>query len=564
MRASFDDKVFLKTAFYSLWVLALALQAYLVELRGDEAYYWRQSLELAWGYFDHPPVTPFLIKVGYLFFQNELGVRLLFIVLITATVWVMEKLVNPFDLKLFYSAVMSLAFLQIGMVFGGGMFAIPDFPLLFFTAVFFLLYKRYLQDSSSWWLVLLLSITISLLLLSKYHGILVVGFTVLSNFKLLTKRSFWILVASSTILLLPHFYWQLANDFPSTRFHLFERSSKPYSISYTLEYLAALPFIVGPLIGILLIYIGIVFRPQDTFEKSLKFLIIGTYVFFFLMTFKGSVEGNWTIIALIPLLYIGYQQIEKSEKLKKIAFYSFVFSFPLIVLIRACLMWNPLPSLYNFENHFGAKRWSQELKEKTNGLPVAMMNSYQNAALYEFYSGIPAFSLNNSMYRKNQYTIWDTEAKFQGKSTVVVANYTLPNADSIRILNESFSFVTVDNFRAASNLQIQSNLQSPVKCKAGDTLDIQIRFAYKNNNVRDVEANPDFPSRIIYSFFQSPIPIETVSDFFVKNEMVNNNKYYNTSIIVPPTPGPCDFYISIGTGWLPPSINSEKVRFIVE
>jgi hypothetical protein len=81
-----DNKNRLRVIFYFLWLATLLLQSYYVELRGDEAYYWMYSKDLAWGYFDHPPVTAVLVKVGYLLFQNELGVRLFFVLLSTATI----------------------------------------------------------------------------------------------------------------------------------------------------------------------------------------------------------------------------------------------------------------------------------------------------------------------------------------------------------------------------------------------------------------------------------------------------------------------------------------------
>lgn len=394
-----DNQKYIRIIFYFLWSASLMLQAYNVELRGDEAYYWMYSKDLAWGYFDHPPVTAVLVKIGYLLFQNELGVRLFFILLGAGTILIMEKMIRPANLKLFYAIILSIAFLQIGMVFGGGMFAIPDFPLLFFTALFFYFYKQYLQDSSGKVFVLL-SVVICLMLLSKYHGVLVIGFTLLSNLSLLKKKSFWMIVGLATLLFLPHLWWQFVHDFPSLKYHLYERSSKEYSWSYTTEYLLTQPFILGPFSGVLLIALAIRVKPRDLFERSLRFLLAGTYIFFFLMTFKGRVEGNWTVITLVPLLYLGYSQIENSEKLTRISFYSFGISILLIVMVRVSLMVNFLPASVDLTKSLGARRWAKELKDKSMGRPVAFMNSYQRASLYEFYAGTPAFSLNNIWGRK--------------------------------------------------------------------------------------------------------------------------------------------------------------------
>lgn len=554
----------IRIIFYFLWVSTLLLQAYYVELRGDEAYYWMYSKHLAWGYFDHPPVTALLVKVGYFIFQNELGVRLFFILCSTATIWVMEKMIQPSSLKLFYAIVASIGFLQIGMVFGGGMFAIPDFPLLLCTALFFYLYKQYLVHSS-WLVVVLLPMVICMMLLSKYHGVLILGFTLLSNPSLLKRKSFWLVVGLTTVLFLPHLLWQVTNDFPSVNYHFFERSTKAYSFSYTSEYLFTQPFVLGPFIGLLLIYLGVVFKPADLFERSLKFLIIGTYIFFFLMTFKGRVEGNWTIITLIPLLYIGYRSIESKEKLKKFTYYSFVISIAVILTVRIQLVGNLFPSSLGLAKSLQAKRWTKELKELSKDRPVAFMNSYQRASLYEFYSGKPAFSLNNVWGRKNQYTIWDTESAFQGELVTMVANYPNNQYDSIRVGSEYFPYSFIDNFRSTSNLIIQSDLSTTVKVNRGDTVPLKLTFRFANRNSRDVEANSDYPSRIVYSFFQHANVVEMkASDLVLKNEMINNKRKYHLTITAPAQPGRYDLYLSVSTGWLPAGINGEKISFIVQ
>lgn len=559
-----DSNNKVRITFYFLWLITLMVQSYCVELRGDEAYYWMYSKDLSWGYFDHPPVTAVLVKVGYLLFHNELGVRLFFIVCSTATIWIIEKMIKPSNLKLYYAIVLSVAFLQIGMVFGGGMFAIPDFPLLFFTALFFYLYRQYLQKAS-WQIVVLLSVVICLLLLSKYHGVLIIGFTLLSNLALLKRKSFWAIVGLSSVLFLPHLMWQFMHDFPSMKYHLFERSSRGYSFSYTMEYLTSQPFILGPFIGLLLIYLGVVIKPKNVFERSLKFMIIGTYLFFFLMTFKGRVEGNWTVFTLIPLLVLGYEHIERNERLRKAAFYSFGISILMIIFVRLSLMINFLPPSIDFTKSLGARRWASELKEKSDGKPAAFMNSYQRASLYEFYSGVPSFSLNNVWGRKNQYSIWDTEAKFQGEAIVLVTNYPNAQFDSVLFSTEYLPYVFIDNFRSASNVKIQSDLLSTVKVKSSDTLHINMKFSYHNDHVRDLESNANFPSQITYSFFQNASLIDMrSSDIVLKNNMMGSSEVYSIVITAPAAPGLYDFYLSVSTGWFPAGINSEKVRFMVE
>src|ERR1700752_3112574 len=92
----------LRYFFYLFWIVTLIPQSLLIGLSGDEAYYWRYSKQLAWGYFDHPPVVAVLVRMGYALFNNELGVRLFFVITVIALVMALERLVRPVNLKLFY------------------------------------------------------------------------------------------------------------------------------------------------------------------------------------------------------------------------------------------------------------------------------------------------------------------------------------------------------------------------------------------------------------------------------------------------------------------------------
>src|SRR5690349_13939093 len=118
--------------FYLMWLILGLIQSRFTELQDDEAYYWVYSKFPAWGYFDHPPVTAILIKLGYSIFPNELGVRLFPLLLNILSLFLIEKLIERKNSFLFYSIALSIAFLQLG-----GFMAVPDTPLIFFTALFF-------------------------------------------------------------------------------------------------------------------------------------------------------------------------------------------------------------------------------------------------------------------------------------------------------------------------------------------------------------------------------------------------------------------------------------------
>src|SRR5690349_8930417 len=167
--------------FYSLWLLLALMQSGLTELQDDEAYYWVYSQYPAWGYFDHPPMIALLIKAGYGIFHNELGVRLFCVLLNMLTLFIIEQLLEKKNTALFYAIALSLAVFQLA-----GFLAVPDTPLLFFTALFYFCYRKFLEKTN-WVNTILLGIVMALLMYSKYHGVLIILFTILSNLSLLKR-----------------------------------------------------------------------------------------------------------------------------------------------------------------------------------------------------------------------------------------------------------------------------------------------------------------------------------------------------------------------------------------
>ena len=56
--------------------------------------------------------------------------------------------------------------------------------------------------------------------------------------------------------------------------------------------------------------------------------------------------------------------------------------------------------------------------------------------MYSFYTGGDSFSLNNLYYRKNQYSIDDSESKVQHKKVLYVSEYFKEGAIKYKQLNK--------------------------------------------------------------------------------------------------------------------------------
>lgn len=547
-----------RVIFYSLWCISLLLQAYFTEITSDEAYYWIYSKQLAFGYFDHPPIIAILIKLGYAVFSNELGVRLIPIILSTLSIMVMERLIEPKKLKSFFMLVSS-----VGILHFMGFFALPDSPFMFAFAIYLMVYKKFIHHSTVQNSLLLGGI-IAVMCLSKYHSIIIVCLTVLSNLKLLKRKHFWITACTTIMLLIPHFLWQIIAGFPSVKYHLFERSTSGYELRYSLEYVFLQLFVLGPLTGFLFIIAAIKQKTEDQFEKTLKFMIWGGYLFFFLMTFKGRVEGHWTFFILLPSLYFGYHFLVRLNNYKRLTIYMFSISLFLIFTAKALisidfkLEENSL--IARITKPFRNKDTMLAIQEPAGERVVAFMNSYQKASLYSFYTGLEAFSLNNIMGRKNQFDILNVEDKYRGEEIMLIPNYESPEMKRIQDIPEKIRYTFIKNFQSFSKIKITASALKNVATPS-DTLNLTITLTNTKGNTPDINANQDYPSYIHCLFFQGRKLIKDERAFRVNNDMLN--EHLKLDVIVPEKEGEYDLFFTIKTGWLPSTINSEKFEINV-
>ncbi len=437
--------------FYTCWLLLSLVQAAGTELFDDEAYYWVYAQFLDWGYFDHPPMIAIMIKAGTMLFPGELGVRFFVVIMGTATLYIIEKLTRPKDLQLFYVIVLNIAVLQIGSII-----AFPDIPLLFFTALFFWVYKLF-TEKQNWINALLLSIVIALLLYSKYHGLLIIFVTLISNLKMLKKPLTWLVISLSFFFYMPHIIWQIQHGLPSYYYHLFERVSPPYSISFISDYVAGQLLLAGPLLGWLMIWSAFKHKPNDLTQKAMKWSLGFVYILFFISSFKTRTEANWTLPLIVPIIVLAYQYLETQEKLKR-WFYSVLPVSLVLILVMRIFMLLDTPFIKNFpkdEYHFN-KTWTSAIKEKANGMPVVFTNSYQRASKYWFYTGDTAFSLNTHLYRRSNYNIWPLELQLQQKPVFIVGSKgTAGLSDSLISGNKSFSVAADSAFQSYSQIVLK-------------------------------------------------------------------------------------------------------------
>ena len=412
--------------FFLIWFLINLIQAGTTGLFDDEAYYWIYSQFPAWGYFDHPPMIAWLIKAGYTLFPNELGVRLFIVLMNTATLFIIQKLTEKKNDFLFYAIAASIAVAQIG-----GIIAVPDIPLLFFVSLFFLLYRRFLLNTTIT-NSLLLGISIALMLYSKYHGILIVFFTLSSHPKLLSTYQTYLAAIVALLLFSPHLYWQYEHHFPSLQFHLFERNAVGYRFSFTTEYLLGQIALAGPLLGWLFIWSAIKHNPGSLTERAMKYSLVGIYLVFLISTLKGRAEANWTVPGFVGLIVLSHQYLIDKPSLSKWVYRLAPVTLLLVLLARVYMILNiPSAAAIGKDEFHENKMVAAAIKQKAAGLPVVFINSYQKPSKYWFYTKQMAFALNTPDYRRNNYNYWPVEDSLVGKPAYVIGAKSSLFTDSI-------------------------------------------------------------------------------------------------------------------------------------
>lgn len=455
------------------WTLLNLLSAWGTPLDADETYYWMYAGRLDWGYFDHPPAVAVLVALGRDWLPGEVGVRLGHVLISAATVaglWhLLDRPRGPL-LPLAAALIAAQPFLNVY-----GFIATPDGPLLLFTVLYLLAYRWFL-DAPSVGRGAVWGLTMAGLLYSKYHGVILIFFSVLPYlWFLLRQPGAWVAALGGAALYAPHLYWQFVNDYPSFRYHLSGRSD-PYELKYTLEYLLNQLVIFSPL----LVYHYVqTFRRDnargDRFARACRWLVVGFLVFFLYTTTKGGTEAQWTALLSVPLVYLTFRAArdrfpEWRPALLRLGW----ITFGLLCLARLALItprdWLPFPKPFDHEP------WAKELAALAGDRPVMVQNSYRLASSYQFYTGRPAWTFTDVEYRRNQYDLWTADTAFHGRDVLLLGQKTWRDttATPFRTHDRDMLVRLVDDFQITKGLQLRVPVDLPDTVSVGATYPLKI------------------------------------------------------------------------------------------
>jgi hypothetical protein len=158
----------------NVWLTILALvglrlvAAALTPITFDEAYYWMWSKHLAFGYYDHPPMVAFVIRLGTMIAgDTEFGVRVVSVLLALPMSYAVYRAAEILFGGARVAATAALLLNVTLMAAVGTMIVTPDAPLLVASSfVLFFCAKVLETGRGGWWLAV--GVAVGCALLSKY------------------------------------------------------------------------------------------------------------------------------------------------------------------------------------------------------------------------------------------------------------------------------------------------------------------------------------------------------------------------------------------------------------
>jgi hypothetical protein len=554
--------------FLFAWTILNAVQAYTLEIHADEAYYWLYSRFLDWGYYDHPPMVAIFIRIGDSIVHSEFGVRLMTVLSSTASLYILWLIVKRYavEAKWFILVVSGIFIFHIY-----GFMTTPDAPLFLFTVLFYFIYQKYLDEDRLKW-ALLLAVIIACLLYSKYHGILLIGFTVLSNIKLLKRKSFWAIVVLSVVLYFPHILWQIDHGYPSVNYHLFEQSTDHYSFFQTWTYFPGQILMAGPLIGWFLFYNAFAARIKDAFICGLMVNGIGTFAFFLISSFKGEVQPQWTLIAFAPLAMLCLIRFKQADNWRPWFKWLAIINLTFILLVRVLIITaSPLiRKIGQVKSLYGFRQWAYDIRQKAGNNYVIFNGGFQDASKYDFYNNTTkGFAYDERYYRLTQFDIWPIEEGMQGEKAYWMSKSPIKgiSTDTLNTTGGKWYGGWVNNVRTYQKVKVEMASYKVKAAPGGDVLfDLNITnpYPYTINFSNSGYEHKLWFEACLFSDGGIVLVREADDDFHDLVLKPGESKYYKFKFVAPQQKGKYTMMFSLRTDPFLGSKNSRIISLTIE
>ncbi|TYT26605.1 glycosyltransferase family 39 protein [Luteimonas viscosa] len=289
----------------SLSFLAVHLAvAALVPLFDDEAYYALWARDLALGYYDHPPVIAYMIRMGTgLLGETTLGIRLFAVIGFVASGYLVGDMARCMSGGAVGLPVLATTLYNLGLlVFALGSFATPDAPsTLFWVAALWAAVRATntppdARSAMLWWACT--GLLIGLGGLSKFtnaflaFGLLGYLIATPKGRTCLFTRLPWVTAAAALLPLLPYLFWNLQNDWLGLERQGARLVASGFSTRYLGEYVALVLLAPTPLVS-WFAFRALKAPPED--GTLLVWSSVPLLLYFAYHATHAPVQANWIV-----------------------------------------------------------------------------------------------------------------------------------------------------------------------------------------------------------------------------------------------------------------------------
>jgi 4-amino-4-deoxy-L-arabinose transferase-like glycosyltransferase len=270
----------------------------------DEAYYWLWSKHLAGGYYDHPPMIAFVIRLGTLITgDTEFGIRLVPVLLGIPATWAIWRSGTILFGDRQVGATSALYFNITMMVAFGLVLATIDAPLLAASAfVLFFLAKVIETERGGWWLAV--GAAVGCALLSKYSA-LFFGVSILAWLLIAPQQRRWLSTAwpylGGLVALLffsPVLWWNAEHGWVSFLKQFGRAVPDGWTLKFLGEYILAQIGLATPFVFALGALAFWAFWRARGATRDVRVLLGALFwplaIYFLWHSLHARVEGNWT------------------------------------------------------------------------------------------------------------------------------------------------------------------------------------------------------------------------------------------------------------------------------
>ena len=176
------------------------------------------------------------------------------------------------------------------------------------------------------------------------------------------------------------------------------------------------------------------------------------------MTFRGHVEPHWTAVTAIPAVVLLYRKALVDNKLMKYIKWVIAPSLVLIIALRIALL-TPLADSFGFCTD---KAYYEAIAEAAGDRPVAFRGSFQQPALYHYFTGKESSAFCTYYDRKTQYDLWQFDTTWMGKPVYVYDGQPIEHFQSANRLVTTFSISANDGIiHTNDTLHIPFSIHNP-------------------------------------------------------------------------------------------------------